>query len=308
MKRSLRILVGAAVVSGLSVTLTACNTSPYAASVNSQVIKQTALNSELRAWAANAGYVTEFDSANSSTNGGSGATVLGSAPGTYSAGWVSEVLGSIIEAAVIHQHLAAIGKLPDQALLDAARSVSETSAAEWVGFPAAFRQTLVSRLADRAAASPTTVALATLQQAYQQYVEYFFVQVCVLQSAATTQAAAQAITASGDVNGAKVCYDQTQLENYPAAYRTAVIGSAVGDVSQPIRASVGFQVVKVVSRQEQGFTPAVQSVLSAVINSSQGTPDTSLTKLINVARVKVNPAYGTWSSTTGVTPPQLSSS
>lgn len=306
MNTSLRILVGAAVVSGLSITLTGCNASPYAASVNSQVIKETALNSELRSWAGNADYVTGYDSANASTSGGSGATVAGSGPGTYNSSWVSEVLGSIIEADVIHQHLAAIGKLPGQAFMDAARSVSETSGPEWVDFPAAFRQTLVERLADRAAATPTSATLASLQQTYQQYIQYFFVQVCVLQSAATTQAAARGITSSGAVNGAHVCYDQTQLENYPAAYRSAVIGLAVGGVSQPIPTNVGFQVVKVVSRQEQGLTPAVESVLSAVLNSSEGVPETSLIQLIKAARVKVNPAYGTWSSSAGVTPPQLS--
>ncbi len=294
-------------MSGLSISLTACNASPYAASVNSQVIKQTALNSELRSWSGNGDYVTAYDTANSSTNGGSGSTIAGSGPGTYSSSWVSEVLGSIIEADVIHQHLAAIGKLPDQAMLDAARSVSETSAAEWVDFPAAFRQTLVQRLADRAAASPTSVPLATLQQTYQQYMEYFFVQVCVLQSAAPTQAAAAAITGSGDVNGAHVCYDQSQLENYPAAYRTAVLGLAVDAVSHPIPTNIGYQVVKVVSRELQGLTPAVQSVLSAVLNGSQGVPETSLVQLIKAARVKVNPAYGTWSSSSGVTQPQLSS-
>jgi hypothetical protein len=307
-KPSFRIIAGAAALSAMSLSLSACDTSPYAARVNSQVIKQTALNAELRTWAGNSGYVSAFDSGNSSSSGGSGVTVRGNASGTYNSSWVSEVLGSIIEAAIIHQHLVAIGKLPDQALLDAARSVSETSAAEWVDFPSSFRQTLVERLAERAADSPTRLPLATLQTTYQQYVQYFFVQVCLQQSTATTQAAAQVISGSGDANGAAVCYDQSQLENFPAAYRTAVIGLAVGQVSQPIPTSDGFDVVKVVSRQEQGLNPAVQSVLSVVLNSSQGVPDSTLAQLTKVARVQVNPAYGTWSSSAGVTPPQISSS
>ena len=51
MKPSLPILGGVLALAGLSLALTACDTSPYAAQVNSQVIKETALNSEIRAWA-----------------------------------------------------------------------------------------------------------------------------------------------------------------------------------------------------------------------------------------------------------------
>jgi hypothetical protein len=307
-KPSLRILAGTLAVAGLSLSLTACDTSPYAAQVNSQVIKETALNTEIRAWAGNATYVSSYDSANSTQNGGSGTSVVGAAAGTYSLPWVATILSGMIEASVIHQHLNATGKLPDQDMVNASRSVNETSGQEWTEFSPAFRDVLVGRLADEAAASQTTVATATLRQAYQQYLQYFFVQICVLQSTATTQAAAQAITASGGVNGAQVCYDQAQLEGYPVAFKNAVMQTAVGHASQPIQAGFGYQVVKVVSRQEQGFNPGVQRVLSLVLSSGQGSIDPALAKLISGAHVKVNPAYGTWSSTSGVVPPQVSSS
>ena len=84
---------------------TACDSSPYAAKVNSQVIKQTALNAELRAWAGNSAYVAAFNNSNSST----GVTVAGDAPGTYSTTWVAGILGGMIDATVFRQRLAAIG-------------------------------------------------------------------------------------------------------------------------------------------------------------------------------------------------------
>jgi hypothetical protein len=307
-KPSLRFLAGTLAVAGLSLSLTACDTSPYAARVNSQVIKETGLNTEIRAWAGNATYVSSYDSANSTQNGGSGTSVVGAAAGTYSLPWVATILSGMIEASVIHQHLNATGELPDQDMVNASRSVNETSGQEWTEFSPAFRDVLVGRLADEAAASQTTVATATLRQAYEQYLQYFFVQICVLQSTATTQAAAQAITASGGVNGAQVCYDQAQLEGYPVAFKNAVMQTAVGHASQPIQAGFGYQVVKVVSHQEQGFNPGVQRVLSLVLSSGQGSTDPALAKLISGAHVKVNPAYGTWSSTSGVVPPQVSSS
>ncbi len=308
MKASLRVLAGTLALAGLSLSLTACDTSPYAAQVNSQVIKETALNSEIRAWAGNPTYVASYDSANSAQNGGSGTSVVGAAAGTYSLPWVAMILSGMIEARVIHQHLTATGTLPDQNMVNAARSVNETSGQEWTEFSPAFRDVLVGRLADEAAASQITVPTATLRQAYQQYLQYFFVQICVLQSTATTHAAAQAISASGGVNGAQVCYDQAQLEGYPVAFKNAVMQTAVGSVSQPIQAGFGYQVVKVVSRQEQGFNAGLQRVLSLVLSNGQGSTDPSVVKLIQDAHVKVNPAYGTWSSTSGVTPPQVSSS
>jgi hypothetical protein len=305
---SLRILAGTLALAGLSLSLTACDTSPYAAQVNSQVIKETALNSEIRAWAGNTTYVTSYDSANSTQNGGPGTTVVGAAAGTYSLSWVATILSGMIEARVVHQHLSSTGTLPDQDMLNAARSVNETSGQEWTDFSPLFRDVLVGRLADEAAASKTTVAMATLRQVYQQYVEYFFVQICVLQSSATTHDAAQAISASGGVNGARVCYDQAQLEGFPVAFKNAVMQTAVGSVSQPIQAGFGYQVVRVVSRQEQGFNAGLQRVLSVVLSNSQGSADAPVVKLIQGAHVKVNPAYGTWSSTSGVNPPHVSSS
>jgi hypothetical protein len=67
-------------------------------------------------------------------------------------------------------------------------------------------------------------------------------------------------------------------------------------VSAPIKTSFGYQVVRVTSRAAQPYSQDLQQVLSLVIVSSQGTPNPVITGLLAKASVRINPAYGTWSS------------
>jgi hypothetical protein len=289
----------------VSLSATACDTSPYAAKVNSDVIKSSSLNAELAQWAGNQAYVTDFNSSNSSAQGGSGTTVAGDAPGTYSTAWVAQILTDMIAASAIHQHLVDTNQLPGPELLAAARSLYQ-SVNYWSQFSPAFRDTLTQRLAEEAtfAPVPTGSALASVNQGYQQIKQYFYNEVCVREASAFDKAAAQAITASGSVSGPTVCYTPIQLEDYPAAFRNAVTSLAVGAVSQPIQTDYGYQVVQVVSRQEQGFNPSVQKVLSLVGGSA---PD-ALTAVLRQAKVSVNPAYGSWNgSQFTVVPPRAPS-
>lgn len=296
MKTFLRIVAGTAALLTVTLSLTACDASPFAATVNGRVIKQSALDSELKAWASNPTYVKQFD--------GTGLSVAGDNAGaTYSASWVTSILFGMIVGNAVHDHLAAGGNLPDPATLAAARAVSEIQTG-WNQFSPAFRQTLVQRLADQSALGSVNVAITTLQQVYQQYQPFFFNQVCVLLSDAPTLADAETISATGGQNGASICFAPADLEPYPDAFRTAVMTTAVGQTSQPIQTALGFQVIRVVSRAEQGFTTQVQLVLSTAIDRAQGTVNQDLAQLMAVARVKVNPAYGSWSSGQLSPPPQ----
>lgn len=304
MRRPLRVLAGAAALVAASFSLSVCDSSPYAVTVNAEVLKVAGLNAELADWAGNPSYVSWFDNLNSTSNQGNGTTVAGEAKGTYSTAWVAQILNQVIVSSVIGQHLSATGALPDQALINAARALSEfASPYDFNQFPQAFRQILVERLADEAAITPVATPVATLQKTYQQYQPYFFTQICVMQSSAFSKEAAQAIAAAGVPKGAQICYSQAQLENQAQAYRTAVINLKVGQVSQPIQTSFGYVVDKATSRTEQGFTKPVQQVLAYALQQSQQNPE--LTSLITKAHVRVNPAYGTWNSTSGVNPPAL---
>ncbi|MGH9114430.1 MAG: hypothetical protein ACRDWW_01235, partial [Acidimicrobiales bacterium] len=132
MRPSRRLLAGAAALAALSLAASSCDSSPYAASVNSQVIRQTALNAELRALAGNTVYVSAVESS---------VSIEGSAPGAYNKAWVATVLDEMIGAAVVHQHLAATGNLPGSSGLAAARTDAEIDQVGWDSFPPDLRDT-----------------------------------------------------------------------------------------------------------------------------------------------------------------------
>ncbi len=303
MKPLTKTFAAAALLAAVSLTAAGCDTSPYAAKVNSRVIKQTALNYELGSWAGNKQYVTAFDSA----NGSSGVNVGGFAPGTYNSRWVASILDNAVVANLVNQRLQALRQVPDQETFQAARAVSEISQIGWTSFSQAFRGVLTTRLAQDATLTPTSVDTATLQRVYQQYQQYFFSQVCVLQAAAFSLAQAQQLSDSGFPGGSKVCYNQAQLENQPADFRQAVMSLDLYKTSQPIKTRYGYQVVEVVSRDVIGFTPQVQRTLSVAIVNAQGAPNPVVQRLVVSARVKLNPEYGSWSQGQ-VTPPGSSQS
>jgi hypothetical protein len=289
-----RLLAGAAALLAVSLTATACDSSPYAAKVNGQVIKQAALSAELRAWARNTDYVSAFNSSNSS-----GVTVAGQAAGTYNTMWVGYILDGIVAAEAVHQQLAATGQRPTPATEAAAQSVDAIGQPGWPRFSPAFRQVLVSRLADEATFIPASAPTATLQGLYNQYRPYFFTQVCTDEAAAFTKSQAASLAAAGLPNGTPTCYNQAQFETQSTAFQSAVLGLGVGKVAAPIPTSYGFRVVKVVSRQVQPYSADVGRVLS-VVSAQSASP--ALTSLLAKTRVQINPAYGTWKSSQ-VTPP-----
>jgi hypothetical protein len=294
----------------VATTVSACDSSPYAATVNSTVIRQTALNAELRSWGANRAYVAAYKSANSVANGGTGLTVEGDAPGTYNMTWVADTLSGMVVATALHDRLAATHQLPGPALLSAARSVSEIDhPGFWDSFTPAFRDTLSYRLAEEAAITPpTSVDRATLQSGYNQYQPSFFTQVCTLEASVFSRSAAQALSAKGVTNGSSECYGQAAFENQSQAFQAAVMKTAPGATSAPIATSYGYQVVKVVSRHLQGFTPAVQRALAVVFLIINDRPNPAVDRVVSSARVRINPAYGTWKSSQVVPPPAPSAS
>jgi hypothetical protein len=293
-------------------SLSSCDASPYAAAVNGHVLNQIALNDELKAWASNPLWVASFNTANSAQSTGAAAiTVAGSGgPGTYSSTFVANILDGIIVSSAVHQHLVSTGNLPDQSMEEAARalyevkSVGPTGTNYWTNFPAALRTALASRLADQATLAQPPADTSTLQQIFPQIRANTFSQICVDQASAFNAAGAQAIISGGAVNGSQVCYDQAGLEAQPAAYRTAVLKLTSGQISPPIPTSFGFQVVRLVSRAEPGFTVGVQRVLTLVTETAE---PAALTQVIQKAKVKLNPAYGTWQSGQ-VVPPQITGS
>jgi hypothetical protein len=311
-KRISRVIFGIAALVAVSASLSACDGSPFAAQVNGQVINETALMTELSQWARAPGYVSEFNDSNSQANGGTGVTVAGASVGhTYNSTWVANQLAGMIEGLIVHQHLVATTGLPNQAFLNAARSVSEIAESSfWYQLTPEFRDVLVERLAEQAALTPVTESQATLKQVYDQYLSYFYSQVCVLEAFGTLSEM-QALSAGGTIDGTPVCYDQATMEQQPQDFQKAVLGLAVGKRSQPIKTETAYQVVQVTSRVVQPFGTEVQKVISTVVSEASGAGVApAITNLVNTAKVRVNPTYGSWHNSQVVppTPPPQPSS
>jgi len=181
--------------------------------------------------------------------------LLGSAPGTYSAGWVSRF--SAASSGRGHpQHLAAIGKAAGQALLGRS-PIRQRDERGRVGrfFLPLSAQTLVSRLADPAAASHTCAA--TVAAGLPAVRGVFFSRLCTA-IAATTQAAARPSRPVPMSMGQGLLRPDSARE-LPPAYRRQSIGSAVGDVAPSGRAG-RFQGSKVSSSDKGSLQPSRASV------------------------------------------------
>ena len=296
MKTPLRLLALAGTLAAGSLSLSACDASPYAASVNGHKISQLSLNTQLKELASTPGFVSYFDSQSSSQSGGSGAVVAGTGgPGTYSQSFVSAVLRLDIEVAALDQHLAAAGNLPGSDAIQAARGLQEaTSSSYWDQLPASQRDLLTRLVADQAMLTPVASDTAGLQNVYKQLQPYIFSQVCLQQATAFNSSEAAQIIAAGVQGGSRVCYDQAALEAQPAAFQATVRGLSVGQVAQsPVQTSYGYVALRLISRDGPGLSDQVQRVLSLTAASSQ---PQGVTAVIQSARVKVNPAYGSWSN------------
>jgi hypothetical protein len=301
----MRFFVTAVAFATVGLSLSACDASPYAATANGQTIKALSLNTRLAEWGANKTYVNAQDAA--AEQGTSGAVAItGAGSGTYTSAFVATTLSQMVVDSILRQHLTATGSLPDAAMLAAARGVYEanSSNAYWFGFPDKLRAALTDDLADEAAVVPASSNTTALQEGFSELGSYMWTQLCVTQSSAFNLADAKSIESAGVPNGTSVCWDQAGLEDQPAAYRTAVFALTLGQTSKPISTSYGYEVVKEVSRKSVPLDSDTAKVLTIVLDSNSGVALPSLDKLILGAKVKVNPAYGTWNAKRGnITPP-----
>lgn len=305
MKRPLRLasLIGA--LGAGSLLLSACDASPYAAKVNGQVVTVNGLNHQLAAWASNRTWVQQFDASNSSAQGGSGTSVVGSGgPGTYSSAFVADILGDIVDVTAIRQHLARTGQLPTGDETVASRAVNEYLRAQyWTQFPPEVRDFLVDQLAYEAPLAQVPSDTSSLQGPYKQIQPYLFSSVCVVQTSVASLAQASTIISSGSVHGTTICYDQTALEGQSADFQAAVLKLvSPGQLSAPVKTSYGYQLLQLASRNSPGFDQGVQQVIAAATNQPP-----AITSILSSAKVEVNPRYGTWSDGQ-ITPPHLASS
>lgn len=293
-------VVGA--VAGASLLLSACDASPYAVTVNGTTISQVSLNHQLSQWSSNGTWVSSFNDANSSANGGTGVTVAGAGgAGTYSSSFVADILSNMVESEIVQQHLASSAQAATAEEVTTSRAINEyLRSAYWAQFPPTLRQFLVTQLADQAVLTPVSTDASTLQSAYKAIKPYLFSQVCLREATVFSQAEAQADVASRRIGGSTLCYTQEEIESETKAFRSAVYSLGPGTVTS-VAGSGRYILVQLVSRQSPGFSAGVRQVLSVAVASNQSQ---EITGLVGRARVKVNPTYGSWSAG-HITPPTL---
>lgn len=340
MRPPFRSLLGALAAVVAAGTLAGCNTSPYAASVNGTLIKQTALNQEIVYGDQSPAYVQLLENISQQVTN-TPVLFTGDGSGSHSTQWSALELTNLVEAQVIHQAVAARGIQPGANLLDAARGVLEAAMGPtgFAGVPAAYRDQLVQRLAEHAAleqSAPgvsTNTAAAQLQQVYQQHLADFYRQVCVRQISVSVDAtngtvdfqasliAADQIVSdygtgglsralSAQVTGGNVtCYSQANLESLGTGFLTTVMGLAPGQAARPQQTSFGYNVVAVLSRDTEPFAGPVNQAFEALILELEPAADPPVLALERQARVQVDPAYGTWDAgapggaAPGISPP-----
>ncbi|MGI8751943.1 MAG: hypothetical protein ACR2MN_06475 [Acidimicrobiales bacterium] len=313
MNRTRRLFALGALVAAFSVAAAGCDSSPSAASINGQVIKQTTLQAELRGRAGNQAYVAAVDQAGAQSGG---TTVAGLSTASYSSGFAAGVLDQMVEDNAIRQYLTAHHALPPASALAAARGVEEVGAgAYWQGFPASVRNEFVSALADRAALEPPPSSTADARNAFMSHQANFFSRVCTRLISASVPGSNGGVdfaaskdkadqierdfnggTLAGDTGGGEVnCYSQAQLEDRSQALFNKVLGLVPGHAAPPVRTGYGYNVLAVDSRDQQTFAPGTASVLAFAINSSSQNGYTpALVRVLQAAKIKVNPAFGTW--------------
>lgn len=305
MKPPLRLLSLIGALGFAAASLSACDASPYAATVDGHVITVNSLDHVLASWASNKSWVQGFDAASSPSQGGNGTTVAGTGgPGTYNSKFVALILGTMVEVDAVHDRLAATGNLPTAGEMVASQAVNEYLRAQyWDQFPQQVRQFFVDRLAGWAALTPTPSSTSSLQGPFSEIRPYLFSKLCVTEASVFNAAAAQAVIASKSVTGADVCFDQSGLEAQPPAFQSAVRNLVhVGDISSAIKTSYGYEVLQLNHRDAPGLDADVARVITAA-----ETPPSAVNGIITSVHVKVNPRYGTWANGQ-VSPPQQTSS
>lgn len=315
-----RLLALVAAAAAVSLGASSCDSSPYAAVVDGQEIKQTALQAELRDWVGNQAYVQALARANARSTAQNQVSVAGSAPGTYSAAFTTFVLDGLVQNRAVHRFVAAGHQLPGGDVRGAARGAMEADrSGYWLGFPADFRDRQVSALADLAALQPplSETGSRSALVGYNNARRFFFSRVCTRQVSVSVAGPSGRVDFAASKSEAEkvasrynstappggrgpgrdatlTCFTQRQLEDQGLPLFNQVLALAPGHAAAPERTATGYRVLAVESRDHQPFTSGVAAVIGLLQAQAPGTDSTKLVEVLTRARVTVDPAFGTW--------------
>jgi len=286
-----------AVVVTLGGALSACSTSPPAASVNGEVITEAQLAQNLKAWAASPAYVEGFNQASkeqAAQYAAEGQQVpaftvagTGSGPDNFGLEWTTGRLTALVSALAVQQYLQRRGEAPSDLQRAAAWSSEQASDPQvWPQLTQQLRSQVAQAAADLALVQTGTPDLKTAEQFFKAHASYFWSQVCLTtvdvtvpgpggttdMVASRKQADAVAAQLSGApgtsgqapvTGGARYCLVPEQLVQQPPAFAKQVSALQPGSAAV-IPASFGYQVVQVRSRTAIPFDEAVAAVIDVV--------------------------------------------
>jgi len=253
----------------------------------------------------------------------------GSGPGNFGLPWTTGKLTELVSATAVQQYLEGRHEAPSYLQLSAAWTSEEAALGQvWPQLPAALRSSVSQSTADLSLVQTKPPNLKTAEQFYKSNLSSFWSQVCLTtldvsvagpngtvdmaasRKQATTVAAELTAAASGaavpDVAvGARYCQSPEQLIEQPLAFRQQVSALTPGKAGT-VPQSWGYEVVLLRSRTIIPFNAQVATVIGVVALGAgptaytwpvQGdTGDTGLITILKAADIKIDPAFGSWTT------------
>ncbi len=306
-----------------------------AATVNGATVTTKDVVDELDAITANPGYLSDID--NQFKQGGQ--TVVGSASGTYDAGFVGQVLLRQMQFAVTHSEVAkrnlqASDECKQAAQNDLVQNLGQGDAQKGAdtlaGFPEDYRNRLEGWYVDEWLLQSDLVQQpcggADVAKTYFDAHPDDFEQQCISAIAIGDQATADAVVAqaragadfatlaqqysidaqTASTGGDAGCHFPAELA---PAYAPAVQATATGSVSDPVANNQGgYFIFKVNDRKPAAFADVSSQAEQLAARDQAVEFRAWLQHALQGAQVTVDPRYGTFDpSTLSITPPEVAS-
>lgn len=321
----LRRVIAAVAVVTLGLVMGACDsTQPYAVIVNGTRVSQAHLFQELRALNANAAFVNEYNQSAQQN----GRDPITSAAGTaakpsFSQSFVAVVLGTDVQAAVVHAEIVKRHIQPNAQAVAAAEATAGQQFGTgpdgkpvYGGFSPWFRNLFDTRQAETdalrtALGGPAAADDAAVQKFYNDNQKDFITTQCVSHILVKTQAEAAAIKAQIDAGADFATLAKAKSIDPGSAAKGGDLGCAkpggfvaefenvadtiaVNKVSDPVQSQFGFHIIKVTSRTVQPLDAQTKAAIVQQLQSQSDPLSAFFQNSAKTLKVQVNPAYGTW--------------
>jgi parvulin-like peptidyl-prolyl isomerase len=299
-----------------------------AATVNGSKIPTSDLVDELNAISANTDYLNGLQS-NASAGG---ATVTGATPGSYDAGFVSQVLLQDIYYSLVHDEFAKrkLGvtdacrlRARNEAMLQIGNGDATKGEALLAKFPTSYQDVLVRRNTELLALETDLAGAQCGNEADTYYANHpdDFTKMCISLIAVPDQATADSVVAQLRAGAdfatlvQQVSIDEaTKATNGDAGcvlagrFNTSLVQvlqrANVGDVLDPIPGQSGVSILKLTGRQVASLEEVQAQADELASTAASQAFSQWLSQARSAAQVTIDPRYGTFDPTTfQITPP-----